>query len=340
MPNTMIVKQSDVSHGTALHLADNWSYGRNSLCGKPMRATARDFEISYKRVCGTCAKIMAKRVEKAHAEALRELSFQAGDTVQYTGTDPEDDPTKVGVVQAVDGEKLTIRWDDNDVDVMYVGRIVHFTYEADSALELAKDRLDIADFDEEAVYAQAAAQQENTDCPPVCEHGKTADEGCLAGVCGTVADCVHPTALLENAEKNPVFFRIIDTRTGTVRHILGTSLATNAPRKTVVWVQREGEKGVQAWSADELMSTWHDLAAIDDNGNTLEMLEFAEVARFEQDEADRLATMHGPGDRTKTLMSMRYYALIGEGGHSGGRYHRYAQLVCKHGRDLPPVRLA
>lgn len=98
-----IVKQSDVSFGTALHYALDWTYGRKALCGKEMRSTARDGEVSYKRRCGSCVKIMGTLVEKAHAEAL---------------------PTQVELDHA-------------------------------EALEVAKDRLDIADFDEEAVYAQA-----------------------------------------------------------------------------------------------------------------------------------------------------------------------------------------
>lgn len=67
------------------------------------------------------------------------------------------------------------------------------------ALETAKTRLDIADFDEEAVYAQAAAERENIDCPPVCAHGNTADQGCLSSDCATHVDSVHPIAL-EHAE--------------------------------------------------------------------------------------------------------------------------------------------
>lgn len=78
MRGTIKVKQSDVSYGTALHWADDWSYGGNSLCGKPMRASAREWETKHKRVCGTCARIMAKRVEAAHAEALETRSAIAG----------------------------------------------------------------------------------------------------------------------------------------------------------------------------------------------------------------------------------------------------------------------
>jgi len=121
-----IVKQSDVSHGTVLHYADDWSYGRNSLCGKPMRANAEDWERGHKRICGSCARIMRKRVELAHAQALRELSFEAGDTVQYIGTGG-DDLSTAGVVESVDGGKLMIRWDNDDLDEMYAGRLVHFT---------------------------------------------------------------------------------------------------------------------------------------------------------------------------------------------------------------------
>lgn len=74
---------------------------------------------------------------------------------------------------------------------------------------------------------------------------------------------VHGDATNEIA---PVSFRLLDTRTGLVRRVLGTSPATNAPHLTVVWVQREGEQGAQAWSADQLMSAWHDLVAIDEEG--------------------------------------------------------------------------
>lgn len=404
-----IVKQSDVSYGTALHYALDWTYGCNALCGKPMRATARDYEIGHKRVCRSCVKIMAKIVDKAHAEALRDLTFAAGDTVQYTGTHPENDPTTVGVVEVVEGDKLIIRWDDGDVDEMYTGRLVHFTRgdcrisqesapqaatdrvnaaeiaatlsaamieglthfhrhgnwgrvtcgtrvalldrklvghsrrgiepdlitetgfavlaqlsatEADAAhaeaIEIAKSRLDVADFDEEAVYAQAertyrvtcepthdhpeerqwtvtatsaaaaqervcaqnnltwshihaglistvdVAEQENVDCPPVCEHGHTADEGCVTGTCVAVADSVHPIAL-----------------------------------------------------------------------------EYAEVVAFEQAEADRLAGIYGPGDRTDTIQAMRVLATFVEGTArvTGERRRRYVTLVQKYGKALPPVRV-
>lgn len=66
-----------------------------------------------------------------------------------------------------------------------------------------------------------------------------------------------------------VVLRIRDSRTGVVRRILGTAPATNAPHLTMVWVQREGEQGATPWRADELMSTWHDLVAVDANGDTV-----------------------------------------------------------------------
>jgi hypothetical protein len=77
------------------------------------------------------------------------------------------------------------------------------------------------------------------------------------------------------AVETPVL-RLRDTRTGLVRRILGTSLTTNAPHTTIVWVQREGEQGAYAWSADELMSSWHDLVAVDENDRT--NAEQAEIA--------------------------------------------------------------
>jgi len=131
MRYAMKVKQSDVSFGTALHWAEgSWSYGGKSLCGKPMRAIARDHEREYKRVCGSCAKIMAKRVENDHAEALRALTFQAGDTVLYIGTG-DDDPDTVATVQSVrtDGSMI-VRWDNGTVGEMFPGRLVHFTVTA------------------------------------------------------------------------------------------------------------------------------------------------------------------------------------------------------------------
>lgn len=44
-----------------------------------------------------------------------------------------------------------------------------------------------------------AAEQENIDCPPVCVHGNTADQGCLRTPCAEHIDNVHPIAL-EHAE--------------------------------------------------------------------------------------------------------------------------------------------
>jgi hypothetical protein len=80
----------------------------------------------------------------------------------------------------------------------------------------------------------------------------------------------HAEALAMAGERDaaaPVL-RLKDAQTGLVRHVLGTSLTKNAPHKTVVWVQREGEQGCMPWSADELMSTWHPLVAVDENGRT------------------------------------------------------------------------
>lgn len=175
-----IVKQSDVSFGTALHYALAWTYGRKALCGKPMRATAHDSEVGYKRRCGSCVKIMARIVEAAHAEAV------------------------------ILDERRTI---------------ARAYLNTPSGVVLTDDEI------EAAIQARA--------------------EGNEAAL---------------NAASQSISFRLLDTRTGTVRRILGTSPAANAPHMTTVWVQREGERGVQGWSADMLMSTWHDLVAIDENG--------------------------------------------------------------------------
>lgn len=229
---TNIVKQSDVSFGTALHWAENWSYGRNALCGKPMRATAQDYEVGFKRMCGSCTRIMAKRVEKAHAEALIENDARvAADQV----------------------------WECRD-EVGRTGEQVRITsiYNADGGTHV------------EFIVSKAAKGYE-------------------------------------------------------------AELGSDGSMEATEFKQRY--QYLPANVSAEALPTQTEL-------DHAKALEFAEVARFEQDEADRLAAMHGPGDRTKTIMSMRYYAIIGEGGHSGGRYHRHAQLVCKHGRDLPPVRLA
>lgn len=226
-----IVKQSDVSFGTALHYALDWSYGRKALCGKEMRSTARDFEVEYKRVCGSCARIMAKNAETAHAQAL-----------------------------------LT------QIELDHV-----------EAIEIAKDRLDIPDFDEEAVYAQAELTVAPGDRGDLINRGRAlgftesmllSDTDELRRLVkmheGIEAEKAHAEALVINFLMSDTedfsVLRIRDSRTGLVRRILGTSLTTNAPHTTIVWVQREGEQGAYAWSADELMSTWHDLVAIDENG--------------------------------------------------------------------------
>lgn len=107
--------------------------------------------------------------------------------------------------------------------------------------------------DEEAETAIAAvdAKRATGDIPALlCAHGIDAGRRC--SIC---------------AEDTTMVLRLLDTRTGVVRHVLGTSPSENAPHRTTVWVQREGEQGATGWSADQLMSIWHDLVAIDENGN-------------------------------------------------------------------------
>lgn len=149
---------------------------------------------------------------------------------------------------------------------------------------------------------------------------------------------------VEIAEETPATVapapRIIDTRTGVVRRILGTSPATNAPHKTMVWVQREGEQGAQAWSVDQLMSSWHDLVAIDEVGNTrleaahAEALEFAEIMAFERDMYGQLiAEGASAAGAVKMVASCR--DLDTPWSSPTAATARYDQLLHRHGTAVP-----
>jgi hypothetical protein len=135
---------------------------------------------------------------------------------------------------------------------------------------------------------------------------------------------------------------IQDSRTGVKRRILGTSLNTNAPHKTVVWVQREGEAGAQAWSADSLMSTWHDLVAIDEIGDTAieaarrEALEYAEVIAFEQKLHDELVSEGwSAADAREMVEGCRDVSTPWS--ESTPERERHDELLRRHGSAVPFV---
>jgi hypothetical protein len=149
----------------------------------------------------------------------------------------------------------------------------------------------------------------------------------------------------ETVAESPVL-RLLDTRTGLVRRILGTSLTTNAPHTTIVWVQREGEQGAYAWSADELMSTWHDLAAIDENGRTnAEQAEALEIAAFEQAEYDhQLSVTNDPAWCAEWVPNLRLTLLSRDWDPATltkrtPPAHRYYALLRKYAGSLPSVRI-
>jgi len=57
--------------------------------------------------------------------------------------------------------------------------------------------------------------------------------------------------------------RLLNTDTGRLVYVLGTSPSPNAPHLTTVWVRREDQPWVQGWSAAALMYPWHSLVAVD-----------------------------------------------------------------------------
>lgn len=161
MQRLTIVKQSDVSHGTALHFADDWFYGRNALCGKPMRGTARDGEASWKRMCGTCTRIMNKRVEAAHAEALLtqvELDHAEAllcqDNSRCPGAREHAGRCEVLIAGRADLLELGADLGLSEFALLSDTEDLRELVLKAEALEVAKSAGDVADFDEEAVYAQ------------------------------------------------------------------------------------------------------------------------------------------------------------------------------------------
>lgn len=236
MPSIRIVKRSDVSFGTALHYAIDWSYGRDSLCGQTMRAFADSSEIGLKKVCGNCARVLASQVEKAHAEALKMNAPQATVTpgaklspamtkglIHFRRTGNWDGVRTGTVVALLDRGLVTHSRQGISPDVITdwgidaLVRLGELSYVSDEcrhtvpvggcadcehAVETAhaealrqhgegmtdRDRLieqgktlglpaSALLMDTEAlrarveVVADAVAARENTDCPPVCEHG-------------------------------------------------------------------------------------------------------------------------------------------------------------------------
>lgn len=68
-------------------------------------------------------------------------------------------------------------------------------------------KVDFDVMEDESVIATFDALRENEICPPVCAHGKTADQGCLEGPCGWNADSVHPIALRLDADRTDYLTR-------------------------------------------------------------------------------------------------------------------------------------
>jgi hypothetical protein len=313
-----IVKQSDVSFGTALHYAEDWTYGRNALCGKTMRATVRDGEAAWKRMCGTCARIMAKRVETAHAEAL-EIAKDRLDIPDF-----DEEAVYAQAERALAEYRVTCAPTlDHPAERMW-------TVTASSAGAAQERVCQENNLTWSHIHAGLittalvdAAEKENIDCPPECGHGRTEKQGCHEGGCDFGPDLV---------------LRLKDTRTGLIRRVLGTTPAANAPHLTQVWIQREGEQGAQAWSADQLMSTWHDLVAVDENNRT--NAETAEITAYEQARFEReIAAGMSQEDAVATVGIMRRFAsrpgakLINTDGtpladDEKQAWGRYTELLC------------
>lgn len=71
----------------------------------------------------------------------------------------------------------------------------------------------------------------------------------------------------KDARDSEVGYLIKNMQTGTTYRVLGTGPTANAPHLTAVWVQKVGEQGATRWSPDMLVSNFHDIVAVDSDGN-------------------------------------------------------------------------